>query len=78
MRNRMVTNVMVLGMGLAVFVIFQGCATHKYVDEQIGPLNQKIQSLQEQKIVYKKTQAITFNGMFIDSPGEFLELNQKM
>jgi len=32
-----------------------------------------IQSLQEQKIIYKKTQAITFNGMFIDSPGEFLE-----
>jgi len=39
---------MVLGMALALFVIFQGCATHKYVDEQIGPLNQKIQSLQEQ------------------------------
>lgn len=32
-----------------------------------------IQCLQEQKIIYKKTQAITFNGMFIDSPGEFLE-----
>ena len=48
MRNRMVTNVMVLGMGLAVFVIFQGCATHKYVDEQISPLNQKIQNLQEE------------------------------
>lgn len=32
-----------------------------------------IQGLQGQKIIYKKTQAITFNGMFIDSPGEFLE-----
>ncbi|MEE4254545.1 MAG: EutP/PduV family microcompartment system protein [Desulfuromusa sp.] len=32
-----------------------------------------IQSFQEQKIIYKKTQAITFTGMFIDSPGEFLE-----
>ncbi|SEA28807.1 ethanolamine utilization protein EutP [Desulfuromusa kysingii] len=32
-----------------------------------------IQSFQEQKIVYKKTQAITFSGIFIDSPGEFLE-----
>ena len=32
-----------------------------------------IQGLQDQKIIYKKTQAITFNGMFIDSPGEFLE-----
>lgn len=32
-----------------------------------------IQGLQEQKIVYKKTQAITFNGDFVDSPGEFLE-----
>jgi len=32
-----------------------------------------IQGLQEQKIVYKKTQAITFNGEFVDSPGEFLE-----
>ncbi|MCK5913614.1 MAG: EutP/PduV family microcompartment system protein [Desulfuromusa sp.] len=32
-----------------------------------------IQGLQDQKLSYKKTQAITFNGMFIDSPGEFLE-----
>jgi ethanolamine utilization protein EutP len=32
-----------------------------------------IQSIQGQKIIYKKTQAITFNGIFIDSPGEFLE-----
>jgi len=32
-----------------------------------------IQGLQEQKIVYKKTQAIVFNGEFVDSPGEFLE-----
>ena len=32
-----------------------------------------IQSLQDKKIIYRKTQAITFNGMFIDSPGEFLE-----
>jgi outer membrane protein OmpA-like peptidoglycan-associated protein len=39
---------MVLGMGLAIFMIFQGCATHTYVDEQLGPLNQKIQSLQAQ------------------------------
>ena len=32
-----------------------------------------IQGLQDQKIVRKKTQAITFSGIFIDSPGEFLE-----
>ena len=32
-----------------------------------------IQGFQGQKVVYKKTQAITFNGVFIDSPGEFLE-----
>lgn len=32
-----------------------------------------IQGLQDQKIIYKKTQAITFSGIFIDSPGEFLE-----
>jgi ethanolamine utilization protein EutP len=32
-----------------------------------------IQSIQGQRIMYKKTQAITFNGIFIDSPGEFLE-----
>lgn len=32
-----------------------------------------IQGLQDQKIIRKKTQAITFSGMFIDSPGEFLE-----
>ncbi|MEA3544015.1 MAG: EutP/PduV family microcompartment system protein [Thermodesulfobacteriota bacterium] len=32
-----------------------------------------IQGLQDQKIIHKKTQAITFSGMFIDSPGEFLE-----
>ncbi|MCK5826251.1 MAG: EutP/PduV family microcompartment system protein [Desulfuromusa sp.] len=32
-----------------------------------------IQSLQGEDIIYRKTQAITFNGMFVDSPGEFLE-----
>ena len=32
-----------------------------------------IQSLQDRSLIYKKTQAITFSGMFIDSPGEFLE-----
>ncbi|WP_321391116.1 EutP/PduV family microcompartment system protein [uncultured Desulfuromusa sp.] len=32
-----------------------------------------IQSFLEQKVVFKKTQAITFTGMFVDSPGEFLE-----
>ncbi len=32
-----------------------------------------IQSLQDHKLIYKKTQTITFSGMFIDSPGEFLE-----
>ncbi|MCD6187952.1 MAG: EutP/PduV family microcompartment system protein [Desulfuromusa sp.] len=32
-----------------------------------------IQSLQDQKLIYKKTQAITFSGIFVDSPGEFLE-----
>lgn len=32
-----------------------------------------IQSLQGQQMVYRKTQAITFSGVFVDSPGEFLE-----
>ncbi|MDX2494647.1 MAG: EutP/PduV family microcompartment system protein [Desulfuromusa sp.] len=32
-----------------------------------------VQGLQNQKIIYKKTQAITYNGEFVDSPGEFLE-----
>jgi len=32
-----------------------------------------IQGLKEQKLIYKKTQAITFDGIFVDSPGEFLE-----
>lgn len=32
-----------------------------------------IQGLQDQEMVYRKTQAITFSGAFIDSPGEFLE-----
>jgi len=32
-----------------------------------------IQELQGQEVVYRKTQAITYNGVFIDSPGEFLE-----
>ena len=32
-----------------------------------------IQGLQGEEFLYRKTQAITFNGMFVDSPGEFLE-----
>jgi ethanolamine utilization protein EutP len=32
-----------------------------------------IQSLQGQSISYKKTQAVRYDGLFIDSPGEFLE-----
>ena len=32
-----------------------------------------IQRLQGEDVIYRKTQAITFNGMFVDSPGEFLE-----
>ena len=32
-----------------------------------------IQGLHGEDVVYRKTQAITFNGMFVDSPGEFLE-----
>ncbi len=32
-----------------------------------------IQALLDQELSYRKTQAITFNGTFIDSPGEFLE-----
>lgn len=32
-----------------------------------------IQGLQGEEFVYRKTQAITFDGMFVDSPGEFLE-----
>jgi ethanolamine utilization protein EutP len=32
-----------------------------------------IQSLQGHEVVYRKTQAIVFDGIFVDSPGEFLE-----
>lgn len=32
-----------------------------------------IQSFQGREVVYRKTQAITFDGVFVDSPGEFLE-----
>ncbi len=32
-----------------------------------------IQSFQGREVVYRKTQAITFDGIFVDSPGEFLE-----
>ena len=32
-----------------------------------------IQGLQGQEVVYRKTQAITFKGELVDSPGEFLE-----
>ena len=32
-----------------------------------------IQGLQDQVMIYRKTQAITFTRMFVDSPGEFLE-----
>lgn len=32
-----------------------------------------IQGLQGDELISRKTQAVTFNGMFIDSPGEFLE-----
>jgi len=32
-----------------------------------------IQGVQGEEIIYRKTQAITFRGMFVDSPGEFLE-----
>lgn len=32
-----------------------------------------VQRLQGEEFIYRKTQAITFNGMFVDSPGEFLE-----
>ncbi len=32
-----------------------------------------LQSFQGREVVYRKTQAITFDGMFVDSPGEFLE-----
>lgn len=31
------------------------------------------QGLQGQQVVYKKTQAVTYSGVFVDSPGEFLE-----
>ena len=37
-----------------------------------------IQSLQGREVVYRKTQAITFDGVFIDSPGEFLENRRLM
>lgn len=32
-----------------------------------------IQGLQGREVVYRKTQAITYQGMLVDSPGEFLE-----
>jgi len=32
-----------------------------------------IQRLQGEDFIHRKTQAITFNGIFVDSPGEFLE-----
>ena len=32
-----------------------------------------VQRFHRQRVVYRKTQAIMFHGMFIDSPGEFLE-----
>lgn len=32
-----------------------------------------IHALSDQELVYRKTQAITYTGMFVDSPGEFLE-----
>ena len=32
-----------------------------------------VQSFQGQDVVYRKTQAIMFDGIFVDSPGEFLE-----
>ena len=48
MERKMAKKTMVLGIGLGLLILFQGCATHKYVDEQISPLNQKIQNLQEQ------------------------------
>lgn len=32
-----------------------------------------IQRLQGEDVVYRKTQAITFKGLLIDSPGEYLE-----
>lgn len=32
-----------------------------------------VQVFHKLDLVYKKTQAITYNGMFVDSPGEFLE-----
>jgi len=32
-----------------------------------------VQSFQGREVVYRKTQAIMFDGIFVDSPGEFLE-----
>jgi outer membrane protein OmpA-like peptidoglycan-associated protein len=37
-----------LGIGLALVLIFQGCATKNYVDEQMSPLSKDIQNLQQQ------------------------------
>lgn len=32
-----------------------------------------IQAIQGKDVVYKKTQAVTYDGYFVDSPGEYLE-----
>ncbi len=32
-----------------------------------------VQSFQGREVVYRKTQAVIFDGVFVDSPGEFLE-----
>ena len=48
MERKMAQRTLVLGIGLALVMIFQGCATKNYVDEQISPLNKSIQNLEQQ------------------------------